>query len=263
MTRPFLVDSHCHLQSLEPEARAAAVARARARGVEGFLIPATKLEQAEALVAWCHLEENAWCALGVHPHDAASWRAGDERRLAELVADPKVVAVGECGLDFVYDHAPRAVQEEVLRAQWRVAVAADLPVIVHNRDSNERMLALYAEPEFAALRADFHSFAGGLEMARALLERDCVFGMSGMITFAKAENVREILPHVPRERLLVETDTPYLAPVPHRGRPNEPAFTVEIAERLGREIGLDLAGVAALTSANFFDFFPKARRANQ
>lgn len=258
--KPFLVDSHCHLQYLEPQARAAAVERARARGVEGFLIPATRLEQAQELVAWCEANENSWCAIGVHPHDASTWKAGDEVRLAELVMHPSVVAVGECGLDFFYDHAPREAQEEVLRAQWRVAIAADLPAIVHNRDSNERMLALFAEPEFEGLRANFHSFAGGMEMARILAPRGCAFGMSGMITFAKADNVREVLPLIPRNRLLVETDSPYLAPVPYRGKPNEPAYTVEIAERLGKELGLDLSATAALTNENFFEFFPKARR---
>lgn len=256
--RPFLVDSHCHLQYLDAEARKAALERAQARGVDGILIPATRLEQAEELLAYCHSEENVWCSLGVHPHEASSWAPGDEARLAALVADPKVVAVGECGLDFYYDHAPREVQEEALRAQWRVAVSAGLPAIVHNRDSNERMLALYAEPEFAKLEVDFHSFAGGREMAQALLPRGCVFGMSGMVTFPKADNVREVLPDLPRERLLVETDTPYLAPIPHRGKPNEPAYTVEIAERLALELGMDLAAVAKLTTANFFRFFPKA-----
>ena len=155
--KPFLVDSHCHLQYLEPDARAAAVARARTRGVDAFLIPATRLEQAEELVAWCRANENTWCALGVHPHDAASWNAGDERRLAELVADPHVVAVGECGLDFYYDHAPRDVQEDVLRAQWRIAVAAGLPAIVHNRDSNERMLALFAVSTYLVTRESLGS----------------------------------------------------------------------------------------------------------
>jgi TatD DNase family protein len=258
VTLPYLVDSHCHLQSLERAERAAAVERARSRGVEGFLVPATKLDQAEELLSWCEANEWTWCALGVHPHDAATWSEGDERRLAELVRHPKVVAVGECGLDFFYDHSPRETQEEVLRAQWRVAIASGLPAIVHNRDSNERMLAILGEPEFAALRADFHSFAGGVEMARTLVARDFAFGFSGMITFAKADNVREVVPLVPRDRLLVETDTPYLAPVPHRGKPNEPAFTREIAERLGRELGLGLDEVAALTTRNFFACFPRA-----
>jgi TatD DNase family protein len=257
--KPFLVDSHCHLQYLEPADRAAAVERARARGVDGFLIPATRLDQAEELTRWCEAHEHTWCAIGVHPHDAATWSAGDEAHLAELVRHPKVVAVGECGLDFFYDHAPRGVQEEVLRAQWRVAVASGLPAIVHNRDSNDRMLAILAEPEFVELKADFHSYAGGVEMARVLVERGCAFGISGMVTFPKADNVREVLPLVPRESLLVETDTPYLAPVPHRGKPNEPAFTVEIADRLGRELALDFVATAELTTANFFRIFPKAQ----
>ena len=257
--KPYIVDSHCHLQYLEPADRTAAVERARARGVDGFLIPATKLEQAEELVVWCRSQPDTWCALGVHPHDASTWKEGDEGRLRELVEDPHVVAVGECGLDFFYDHSPREVQEEVLRAQWRVAVDAGLPAIVHNRDSNERMLAILAEPAFAELRADFHSYAGGVEMARVLVGRGFAFGISGMVTFPKADNVREVLPLIPRESLLVETDTPYLAPVPHRGKPNEPAFTVEIAERLGRELALDSAATAELTTANFFRTFPKAR----
>ena len=256
--RPFLVDSHCHLQYLEPDARSAAIARARERGVQGFLVPATQLDQAEDLLALCHAQENVWCALGVHPHEAASWKPQDEARLRALLGDPKVVAVGECGLDFFYDHAPREVQEEVLRAQWRLAVDLDLPAIVHNRDSNERMLALLAEPEFATLSADFHSFAGGRAMAEAVVAHGCMLGMSGMVTFPKADNVREVIAGTPRERFLVETDTPYLAPVPHRGQPNEPAFTVEIATRLGLELGLDLSATAKLTTDNFFRFFSKA-----
>ena len=257
--RPFLVDSHCHLQYLDDKSRAEALQRARSRGVDGFLIPATRLDQAEALIAFCQTQENVWCALGVHPHEAASWTAGDEDRLAELVADPKVVAVGECGLDFYYDHSPRGVQEEALRAQWRVAVASGLPAIVHNRDSNDRMLAILAEPAFVDLQADFHSYAGGKEMAKTLIVRGFALGMSGMVTFPKGDKVREVLTDTPRALLLVETDTPYLAPVPYRGKPNEPAYTVEIAERLGTELGLDLPAVAKLTTENFFRFFPKAK----
>lgn len=255
---PFLVDSHCHLQYLEPESRAAAIARARDRGVSGFLIPATLLSQAAELLALCHSQANTWCAIGVHPHEAATWKAGDEAVLRDLLADPKVIAVGECGLDFFYDHAPREVQEAVLRAQWRLAIELDLPAIVHNRDSNERMLAILAEPEFASLKADFHSFAGGRSMAETLVAHGCMLGMSGMVTFPKADNVREVIAGTPRDRFLVETDTPYLAPVPHRGKPNEPSFTVEIATRLGLELGLDLSATAALTTENFFRFFTKA-----
>ncbi len=258
-TRVFLIDSHCHLQYLDAEARERAIERAHARGVDGILVPATVLDQAEELLALCHRHENVWCALGVHPHEAAIWKPGDEVRLRDLLADPKAVAVGECGLDFFYDHAPREVQEAALRAQWRVAAELELPAIVHNRDSNERMLAIFAEPEFAVLKVDLHSFAGGKSMAETVVARGAALGMSGMITFPKADNVREVIAGTPRDRFLVETDTPYLAPVPYRGKPNEPAYIVEIAQRLGLELGLDLEATAALTTENFFRFFPKAK----
>lgn len=252
-----LVDSHCHLQYLSPEEREEALDAARERGVTGFLVPAVRLSDAEDLLAFCHRHPDVWCALGVHPHEAASWQPGDDRRLAELVPDPKVVAVGECGLDFYYDHAPREVQAEVLRAQWRVAIAHDLPVIIHNRDSNEAMLAVFAEPEFANLRADFHSFAGGPEMARVVLDRGAYVGFSGMVTFKQADNIRELLPLVPRDRQLVETDTPYLAPVPYRGKPNRPAYVVEVAKRIAEETGETYDEVCRRTGENFRRLFSK------
>ncbi|HVS02815.1 MAG TPA: TatD family hydrolase [Thermoanaerobaculia bacterium] len=257
--RPFagVVDSHCHLQGLPPAECEAALDRARERGVAGFLVPATRLDEAEPILALCERHQDVWCALGVHPHDASSWRGGDDTRLADFLAHPRAVAVGECGLDFHYDNSPREVQERVLRAQWELALSLGLPVVVHNRDSNDRMLALLREPRFAALRADFHSFSGGLEMGRELVARGCWLGFSGMITFRAADNVREVLPLVPPERLLVETDTPYLAPVPHRGRPNEPAWVVEVAARVAEERGWTPAELVAHTRAAFFALFPK------
>jgi TatD DNase family protein len=253
---PGIIDSQCHLQCLDEADREAALDRARARGVAGFLVPATRLEEAEPLLALCERHPDVWCALGVHPHEAARWDEGDARRLADLLAHPRAVAVGECGLDFHYDFATREQQERALRAQWEVALALDLPVVVHNRESEAAMLALLAEPAFAPLRADFHSFSGGLAMARALLDRGTSWlGISGMVTFKKADNVREPLPHVPPDRLLVETDTPYLAPMPYRGKPNEPAHVVEVALRLARELGREPAEVAAQTTANFCTLF--------
>jgi len=253
-----LIDSHCHLQNLAPDEREAALDRARERGVTGFLVPAVELSQADDLLALCHRHPDVWCALGTHPHDAASWRDGDEKRLAELAADPKVVAIGECGLDFYYDHAPRDVQERVLRAQWQLAVDLGLPVVVHNRESNDAMLEVVRDPAFAALEADFHSFAGGLAMARELIRRDFYLGFTGMITFNRADNVREVIPELPRDRELVETDTPYLAPVPYRGKKNQPAYVVEVARRLAEERGEPYAEVCRRTGENFFRLFPKA-----
>jgi TatD DNase family protein len=257
-TGPGVIDSHCHLQSLTPDERLRALDAARERGVRGFLVPALRLDQADDILALCHANPDVWCALGVHPHEAASWQAGDAARLTALLADPKAVAVGECGLDFYYDHAPRAVQEDVLREQWSVAVDLGLPVVVHNRDSNEAMLDLVREPAFAVLTGDFHSFAGGLAMARDLLDHGFHLGLSGMITFPKATNVREVLPLLPAARALVETDTPYLAPVPYRGRPNQPAWVVEVAACLALHTGVTLAEMARQTSENFFRLFPKA-----
>ncbi len=253
----MLIDSHCHLQHFELDERRAAIERARARGVTGFLVPAVKLEEADDLLAFCEAEEGVWCALGVHPHDAASWGEEHPRRLRELLSHPKAVAVGECGLDFFYDHAPHDVQERVFRSQIEIALEAGLPIVVHNRDSNDAMVRVVTDPAYAGLKADLHSFAGGLAMAREILSFGFFFGVSGMVTFPKAFNVREVLPEIPRDRLLVETDTPYLAPVPYRGKRNEPAFVVEVAERLAKELGESQGALAERTTANFRDLFPK------
>lgn len=254
----MLIDSHCHLNYLEPGEIVAALDAARQRGVTGFLVPATKLDQANNLLELCHAHDDVWCALGVHPHDAAGWHHGDNYRLAALLADPKAVAVGECGLDFFYNHAPAEQQIKVMREQWDVAQDLGLPVIVHNRDSNAAMVETFGLADYRGLKADFHSFAGGLDMARSVLERGAYLGLSGMITFPKAENVREVLPITPHDRLLVETDTPYLAPVPHRGKANRPELVVEIAARLAAELGMTADEVARLTRRNFFALFKKA-----
>src|ERR1044072_1300604 len=139
---PGVVDSPCHLQSLAEGEREAALDRARARGVVGFLVPAIRLAEADTILALCDRHADVWCALGVHPHEAATWREGDAARLASLLAHPKAVAVGECGLDFHYDFAPRDQQERALREQWELALDLDLPVVVHNPASEQAMLAL-------------------------------------------------------------------------------------------------------------------------
>lgn len=252
------IDSHCHLQTLGASEREQALDQARERGVSGFLVPAIQLDDADQVLALCHRHDDVWCALGVHPHEAATWREGDQDRLRALLADPKAVAVGECGLDFYYDHAPRATQEATLRAQWQLAVELDLPVVVHNRDANDTMLGVLADPAFATLRADFHSFAGGLAMAETLRAHDCYFGFSGMITFKRADNVREVIAMTPRERMLVETDTPYLAPVPYRGKPNRPAYVLEVVERLAHELRVSTDEVVAFTNDSFFRLYAKA-----
>lgn len=252
-----LVDSHCHLQSLEPDEREEALDTAREAGVTGFLVPAITLDDADGLLDLCSRHDDVWCSLGVHPHHASTWRDGDAERLAELAGEPSVVAIGECGLDFFYDNSPRDVQAEAMREQWRVALELGLPVILHNRDSNDTMLEIFRATEFDGLQADFHSFAGGAAMAREVIDRGAYLGISGMVTFPRADNVREVLPILPEDRLLVETDTPYLAPVPYRGQPNRPAYVVEVAKRIAEETGETYDAVCRRTGENFERLFPK------
>ena len=257
-----LVDSHCHLHLLAPGERERALDHARARGVEGFLVPALHLDDAETLYRLAEAHPDLWIAVGVHPHEASRWRDGDARRLRALLDHPSVVAVGECGLDYHYDRSPRPQQRRALAEQWEVAVDARLPAIVHNRDSDADMLALFGRRAFAGLRAVFHSYCAGAEMARALLARPGIYlGLSGMVTFPAAHNVREVLGLVPPERLLVETDTPYLAPVPHRGRPNQPAWVVEVAARVAAELDLPPPELHRRTGRAFLSLFDRARPA--
>lgn len=251
-----LVDSHCHVQQIEASEREACLDEARDRGVEGFLVPALHLDDAETLFDLADRHDDLWIAIGVHPHEAKRWRAGDQRRLEELLGHDKVVAVGECGLDFHYDLSPRDQQAMAMREQWEVAVAAGLPVIVHNRDSDSEMLAAFRDPAFGELRAVFHSYCSGAEMARELVAREGVWlGISGMVTFRAADNVREVFAFVAADRILVETDTPYLAPVPHRGKPNRPAWVVEVADRVATELGLEPGELRARTGAGFVELF--------
>ncbi len=254
------IDSHCHLQNLPEEERERALDYARERGVKGFLVPATKLSEAEDILALCHRHPDVWCALGVHPHDASTWQPGDRERLRSLLADPKAVAVGECGLDFHYHLSPREVQFQVLREQWELAIELGLPVVVHNRDSNEEMLGFVRNETFRDLQADFHSFAGGRAMAEELIAHGFYLRLSGMITFPGAANVREVIPILPPDRCLIETDTPYLAPIPYRGKPNQPAYMMEIAERLAQETRETYAQVCRRTGEAFFRLFEKVRR---
>lgn len=255
-TRLRLVDSHCHLQQLDPDERDAALDFARERGVEGFLVPALHLDDAETLFELADRHADLWIAIGVHPHEAKRWGDGDQERLRSLLGHEKTVAVGECGLDFHYDLSPRDRQRRAMREQWEVALDAGLPVIVHNRSSDAEMLDAFREPAFSDLRGVFHSYCAGAEMARELIARDGIWlGISGMVTFRAAANVREVLEFVPAERLLVETDTPYLAPAPYRGRPNRPAYVVEVARRVAEELGVGETRLHALTGAGFVRLF--------
>ena len=248
-----LVDSHCHLDDEKFAAdREAAIERALAAGVECMLAIGTGGGPPDLEVAIRLADAYAcfYATVGVHPHDAAKATAETFDRLRALVDHPKVVAIGEIGLDYHYDFSPREVQREVFREQLRLASARAMPIVIHTREAWEDTLRLIDENP-PARGAIMHCFTGGPEEARQSLERGFHLAFGGVLTFPKAQNVREAAAITPDDRLLVETDAPYLAPVPHRGKRNEPAFVVETVKRLAEVRGRSAEEIAALTAGNF------------
>ena len=246
----MLVDSHAHLNMYEAEELPGVLERARAAGVGGVVVPATGPEDLDAVV-WLVEGYPARLAgaVGVHPHEAASLDDGVKARLAELLERPGVVAVGEIGLDYHYMHSPREDQIRALAWQLDLAIDAGLPVILHNRESWEDMEPLLA-CRAGRLRGVCHSFSEGEAPTRRVVELGLLVGISGMVTFRRADNVRETVRAAGLENILVETDSPYLAPVPHRGKRNEPAWVAHVAAAVATELGVEPEEVARITSAS-------------
>ncbi len=260
----MVVDSHCHLASEAFAGDAEAViGRARAAGVAGVLciLDATSDEEADRAAALRGRWPALSTAVGVHPHhagrfagDAASSEAVLARRLDDVAG---VVAVGEIGLDYHYDFAPHDVQREVFAAQLAVARARDLPVVIHGREAEDDILAVLRES--GQTRGVFHCFTGDTAMARRALDLGFHVSLSGILTFPRAESLREVARYVPADRLLVETDSPYLAPVPYRGKRNEPAWVARVVEALAGERGWPVPDAASRTTGNFVALFGAAR----
>ena len=247
-----LVDSHCHLDDHQFDAdRDATIARARVAGVETMLAIGTGdgPPDLEAAIRMAEAHESIYATVGVHPHDAAKTSEETFSRLDALLNHPKVRALGEIGLDYHYDFSPRDVQREVFERQLAVAAAAGLPVVIHTREAWEDTISI--------LRAQWrgegimHCFTGDAAQASEVLDLGFHLAFGGVLTFPKAEAVREAARITPAGRLLVETDCPYLAPAPMRGKRNEPAFIVETVRRLAEVRGCDPEEIAAVTTANF------------
>jgi TatD DNase family protein len=247
-----VIDSHCHLDDRQFDAdRDAAVARARAAGVETMLAIGTGEgpPDLEAAIRLADKHESIYATIGVHPHDAAKATEETFTRLESLSTHPKVLAVGEIGLDYHYDFSPRDVQRAVFERQLALAAAAGLPVVIHTREAWEDTISI--------LRSNWggegimHCFTGDAAQARQALDLGFSLAFGGVITFPKANAVREAARITPLERLLVETDCPYLAPAPMRGKRNEPAFIVETVRRLAEVRGSGPEEIAAATTANF------------
>ena len=263
MNVPFLVDSHCHLDYPELTKDAEGVmARAKSAGVGHMLTISTKLTNFDGVLAVAERFANVSCSVGIHPHEAGVEPQTDVEKLTALAKHPKVVAFGETGLDFYYEHSPRAEQEQSFRVHLAASRAAQLPTIVHTRDADiETAVILKEEMGKGAFTGVIHCFSSGAELAKQALDLDFYISISGIVTFKKAEELRETVKLVPLDRLLVETDAPYLAPVPHRGKSNEPSFVTHTAAVVAELKGVTREELAARTTENFFRLFSKAKAA--
>jgi len=255
----MLVDSHCHLDYATADERPEILARARRAGVSTLLTIGTKIAEFPTVRAIAEGDADIWCSVGIHPHEAASEDDAAVEQLAALTEHPKVVGLGEAGLDFYYEHSPRERQAAVFRAHCRAARETGLPLIVHTRDADPETAAILAEERPPA--GVIHCFSRGRELAEQALSLGFYISFSGIVTFKNAEELRATARDIPLDRLLIETDSPYLAPVPLRGKRNEPAFVVHTAARLAEIKGISLDGLARATSENFFRLFGKARPA--
>jgi TatD DNase family protein len=257
----MLIDSHCHLTDAQfREDRREVLLRAREAGVGGILSVCSHLTDAFEVVklletaAALETGPRIWGAAGIHPHDAEGFREGDLDAIRELLRrHPRLVAVGETGLDFFYDHSPRDRQEELFRGQLELARELDLPVVVHSRSADEATVRLLEEWG-GRVRGVLHCFTGGPELLEKALEVGWMISFTGIITFNKYDG-GDLVRSVPRDRLMVETDAPYLAPVPHRGRRNEPAYVARVAETLAAIRGEEVDEVREYTTENAIRFF--------
>lgn len=260
----MLVDSHCHLDfpDFAPE-RDDVVARARKAGVGTMLTISTKLSTFSSVREVADSYPDVFCTVGVHPHEADKEEgAKDSGKLAELCNHPKVIGLGESGLDYYYGHSSRDNQRAAFTAHMEAARDTGLPIVVHSRDADADTVELLAEQSAkgGGLTGLIHCFTGTRMLAEGALDLGFYISFSGIITFKNAEELREIAARVPLERMLVETDAPYLAPIPNRGKRNEPAFVVHTAALLAKLKGISPEELAKATTDNFFRLFTKAQR---
>ncbi|HEY1735884.1 MAG TPA: TatD family hydrolase [Methylovirgula sp.] len=255
----MLIDTHCHLDFPEfaPE-RDDVVVRARAAGLGRMITISTQVQKFPAISAIAEAYDDVYCTVGTHPHEAHVEPEASTETLVALASHPKCVGIGEAGLDYHYDRAPRDVAARIFRNHIAAARESGLPLVIHNRDSDEDMAAILEDEmrkgEFKAL---LHCFTGSKRLAERALAIGLSISFSGVLTFKKSDELRDIARSVPRERLLVETDAPFLAPVPYRGKRNEPAFVKETAKVLAEVKGLSESELAALTTANALRMFSK------
>jgi TatD DNase family protein len=262
MSDNFLVDSHCHLDFPDYAGQLdAVVERARAAGVGVCISIGTELKRFDGVKAVAEKFPNVWCSVGVHPHESEKELLDGEAALVREAGHAKVVGIGETGLDYYYEHSPRAPQQANFRFHAAAARKTGLPLIVHTRDADDDTIAILRdEMAKGAFTGLIHCFTGTQKLADAALELGFYISVSGIATFKNSGVLRDVIKTVPLERLLVETDAPFLAPVPHRGKTNEPAFVVHTAKMLAELKGVSPDELARATTGNFFRLFSKVQR---
>ena len=256
----MLVDSHCHLNYKGlVEDQQGVLERARAAGVGAFLNISTREREWAEVVGVAEREADVWASVGIHPHEADAHADLGAAALLAAAAHPRVIGIGETGLDYYYDYSDRAVQQALFRVHIGVARETGLPLIVHTREAEDDTARIIAEEmNRGAFPALIHCFTASAAFASKMLELGLTISLSGIVTFKNAKDLQAIAQEIPEERLLVETDAPFLAPVPHRGRPCEPAFVVDTARFVASLRGTSAEALAESTGANFARLFGKA-----
>ena len=258
----MLVDSHCHLDFADfEEDRPAVLSRAKAAGVELMVTISTKITEADKIISLAEAHDELVCSVGIHPHEAGREPETDAATLVARAAHPKVVGIGETGLDYFYEHSPRDAQQKNFRAHIEAARQSQLPLIVHARDADaDTANILEDEMQKGVYPGLIHCFTAGPELAKRALDIGFYISISGIATFKNATDLRETIKSIPLERLLVETDAPFLAPVPNRGKRNEPAFVADTAAALAELKGVSSEELARITTDNFYRLFAKVPR---
>lgn len=258
----MLVDSHCHLDFPDfASERADVIARARDNGIGAMVTISTRVRRFGEIRAIAEAYPEVWCSVGTHPHNAGEEDGISADELVALSAHPRCVAIGEAGLDYFYDKAPREAQARGFRTHVEAARRTGLPLVIHARDADADIAAILEdETGKGAFPFLLHCFSSGAELARTGVRLGGYVSFSGILTFRRSDDLRAIAREVPRERLLVETDAPYLAPMPHRGKRNEPAYVRHTAEVLAETIRVSFDELARITTDNFYRLFSKAVR---
>ncbi|HWK42644.1 MAG TPA: TatD family hydrolase [Croceibacterium sp.] len=256
----MLVDSHCHLnyEGLVDD-QPAVLERARAAGVGAFLNISTRRSEWEAVVATAEREADVWASIGIHPHEAEQHADLGEAALLEGTAHPRVIGIGETGLDYYYDKSDRAVQRALFRTHIAVSRQTGLPLIIHTRDAEEDTATILEEEMGkGAFPALIHCFTASGDFGRKVLKLGLTISLSGIVTFKNARELQEFAPEIPADRILVETDSPFLAPIPYRGKTCEPAYVTSTASFVAQLRGETAEALAAQTTRNFYALFSKA-----